>query len=84
MIKGDSRALRFDLVIRGGTVVSDSCFKKVDIGITDGLISALVLQGNLPTNDGQKEIDAAGKFVIPGVVDSHVHLREPGFTEKED
>ena len=77
-------ALRFDLVIRGGTVVNGSCCKKVDIGITDGLISVLALQGILPTNDGQKEIDATGKFVIPGVVDSHVHLREPGFTEKED
>lgn len=76
--------MRFDLVIRGGTVVNGSCCKKVDIGITDELISVLALQGILPTNGGQKEIDATGKFIIPGVIDSHVHLREPGFTEKED
>ena len=76
--------LYFDLLIRGGTVVDGSCSKKMDIGITNGLIVALELQGNLPVNNGQKEIDATGKFIIPGLIDSHVHLREPGFTEKED
>lgn len=74
--------LQLDMVIRGGIVVEPSSADKMDIGIAGGIISALARPGELPR--GQTEIDACGKLIIPGAVDSHVHFREPGLTYKED
>jgi len=74
--------MHVDKIIRGGTLVNSSGFQKADIGITKGMISAITLPGEL--HHIADEIDGSGKYVIPGVIDSHVHLREPGLTDKED
>jgi dihydropyrimidinase len=63
----------FDLVIRGGTVVTSSETSRCDVGIRDGRIAALAER--LPA--GSREIDAGGKLVMPGGIDSHVHIDQP-------
>lgn len=70
----------FDLVVRGGTVVSHESSERVDLGVRDGRIVA----AGERLGPGEAEVDATALVVIPGLVDPHVHLREPGMTEKED
>ncbi len=62
-----------DLVIRNGTVVTGGTEAVLDIGIEDGRIAQL---GGSMT--GEREIDATGRYVLPGGVDAHVHLTAPG------
>ncbi|MCD8040318.1 MAG: dihydroorotase [Clostridia bacterium] len=68
------------LLIKNGNVVFPDGVKKRDILIENGKISAI---GNKITEDCTV-IDASGKHVFPGLIDMHVHLREPGFEGKED
>ena len=70
----------FDLVVRRGLVVSHDGSRRVDLGIRDGRVAKV---GKSLTS-GAEEVDASGLVVMPGMVDAHVHLREPGMTEKED
>ena len=63
----------FDTVIRNARVVTAADTFTSDIGIRDGRIAALAL--DLP--QGLKEIDAAGRHVTPGGIDSHVHFDQP-------
>ena len=67
-------------LIKNGSVVLKDSVEKKDILIEDGKITAL--GDNL--TDADQVIDATGKTVIPGIIDMHVHLREPGFEGKED
>ena len=64
--------MSYDLVVKEGTVVTASSTYRADIGIKDGRISAI---GESLT--GKNEIDATGKLVTPGAIDSHVHLEMP-------
>lgn len=61
---------KFDLVVRGGTVVTATDKFRCDVGIRNGVVTALA--DGLPAGD--REIDATGKLVLPGGIDSHVHL----------
>ncbi len=74
-------AKRFDLVLKGGTALTPSGRQETDVGIIDGKIVAV---GPLSTADAANVIDCAGLHVLPGVIDSQVHFREPGATHKED
>ncbi|PYE42169.1 dihydropyrimidinase [Rhizobium sp. PP-F2F-G20b] len=65
--------MRFDTVIRHGTVVTASDTFKSDIGIRDGRIVALAAE----LMDADEIIDATGLLVLPGGIDSHVHLDQP-------
>ena len=56
----------------------------VDLRITDGLIQTLADAGTLTPENGEDELDAAGLMISPGLVDTHIHFRDPGFTYKED
>ena len=67
---------RFDLVVRGG-----HCVTRTDIGVRDGRIEAF---GDLGHDAAQAELDARHLHVLPGVIDSQVHFREPGLEHKED
>ncbi len=71
----------FDLIIRRGSVVNHDGTGPRDIGVRDGRIAAL---GNLSGADCAEDIDAAGLTILPGVIDSQVHFREPGAEHKED
>jgi dihydropyrimidinase len=62
----------FDLVIRHGTVATAADTFECDVGIRDGVIVALG-QG---LQDGEREIDARGKLVLPGAIDSHCHIEQ--------
>jgi dihydropyrimidinase len=62
----------FDLVVRGGTVVTPASMNVADIGVLDGKV--VQLGGAM---HGRREIDAAGHLVFPGGVDVHVHLTSP-------
>ena len=63
----------FDLVVRGGTVVTAADVTLCDIGIRAGRIVAL----GEDLAAGQREVDASGLYVLPGGIDSHVHLSQP-------
>ncbi len=69
------------MIIRNGSLVLEKEIKKADILVQNGKI--VKIAEKLPA-DGEKEIDAKGKFVFPGLIDMHVHLREPGYEYKED
>ena len=56
----------------------------VDLRITDGLIQTLADAGTLTPENGEDELDVAGLMISPGLVDTHIHFRDPGFTYKED
>ncbi len=62
----------YDLVIRNGTVVTAADTQRCDIGIKDGVVATL--GRNLSA--GAREIDASGKLVLPGAVDSHCHIEQ--------
>ncbi len=68
----------FDLVLKGGTLVLPWGVEAADVGVKAGKIMAI---GNL--GDGAQTIDCAGLHVLPGLIDSHVHLREPGDAKVE-
>ena len=63
----------FDLVIRDGTIVTAADVTRCDVGIRDGRI--VMLGEALPK--GKTEVDATGQYVMPGGIDSHVHLSQP-------
>lgn len=71
----------YDVVVRGGTVVNHDGTSMRDIGIRDGRIVAL---GSLAAESAGEVIDASGLTILPGVIDTQVHFREPGLTHKED
>jgi dihydroorotase len=71
----------YDLIVRGGRCVTPSGTLPADVGITAGRISAL---GSLSGAAAAEELGARGLHVLPGIIDSHVHFREPGFEHKED
>ena len=66
----------YDLIIKGGTVATASDTFRADIGIRDGTI--VTLGGEL--SGAMKVIDASGRLVLPGGIDSHVHLAQPSAT----
>ena len=69
------------MIIRNGNVVLKNSVERKDILIEYGKI--VKIANDIPAN-GDKEIDASGKHVFPGLIDMHVHLREPGFERMED
>lgn len=74
-------AASFDLLLTGGTVVNQDGKGVRDVGVNDGRIAAI---GDLGQASAGETIDCTGLHVLPGVVDSQVHFREPGMEHKED
>jgi dihydroorotase len=69
-----------DLIVRGGTVVTENLTFQADIVVQDGrILSVGAFEG-----EAASVLDATGKHVLPGVIDDHVHFREPGMEYKED
>jgi dihydroorotase len=71
----------FDLLLRGATVVNQDGIGVRDIGVAGGAIAAI---GDLGPASAGQIIDCRGLHVLPGIIDSQVHFREPGATHKED
>ncbi|MBO0712996.1 MAG: dihydropyrimidinase, partial [Acetobacteraceae bacterium] len=62
----------YDLVIRNGSVATAADTMSCDIGITDGIIATL----GSHLGAGTREIDAGGKLILPGGIDSHCHIEQ--------
>ncbi len=72
-----------DLVVRNCTVVTPAeRIENAGVAVQDGKIAAIARTESLPAAD--QTLDAAGNFVVPGIVDAHIHAREPGHEYKED
>jgi dihydroorotase len=74
-------AQTFDLILAGGIVANHDGVARRDVGVRGGRIAAL---GDLSRASAGETIDCTGLHVLPGVIDSQVHFREPGPTHKED
>jgi len=68
-----------DVIVRGGTLVTEDGLRQIDLAIEDGRILDVApdLAG------GRSEVDARGLLVLPGVIDVHLHFNEPGRTDWE-
>jgi dihydroorotase len=73
--------MTFDLLLKGGTVATPNGIVPADVGVTGGRIAAI---GSLGSAKAAEIFDARGLHVLPGVIDSQVHFREPGNVHKED
>ena len=71
----------FDLVLKGGHAVNQDGIIRADVGVRDGRIVEL---GEISADAAGEVIDCTGLHVLPGVIDSQVHFREPGLEHKED
>lgn len=71
----------YDVILCGGTIVNQDGTGLRDLGIKDGRIAAI---GDLAMASAGERIDCAGLHILPGVIDSQVHFREPGLDHKED
>ena len=73
-------AASYDLILKGGTVVNHDGEGIRDVAVSGGRIAAI---GEV-SGSASEIIDCRGLHVLPGVIDSHVHMREPGLIHKED
>ena len=71
----------FDRIFKGGIVVNQDGEGQRDIGVKNGRIAAI---GDLSRASAGEVIDCKGLHILPGVIDSQVHFREPGLDHKED
>ena len=71
----------FDLIVRNGKLVTSEGLVEADVCISEGKIASLVRSA---TGQATRIIDSGGLLVLPGLVDPHVHFRDPGATQKED
>ena len=73
------------IIIRGGTVIdpANGVHGRYDVVLSDGVVAALASPDGSHDTPAQESIDATGCLVVPGLIDIHVHLREPGYEYKE-
>ena len=74
----------YDLILKGGTVVNQDGVGMRDVAIAGGRIAAIGGMDASLGSSAAEVVDCRGLHVLPGVIDSHVHMREPGLTHKED
>ena len=82
------------LLIKNGTIVDpvENTLYRADLQIAEGKITGIIREGEAAPAQTQEHIkieetetiDAEGLLIAPGLADTHVHFREPGFTHKED
>ena len=71
-------------LIQGGTLVNEGRLFEGSILIEDSQIAQIYTKPHIPEASYDEVIDASGCFVLPGIIDDHVHFREPGLTAKAD
>ena len=70
------------LLVTGGTIVTPAGTQRADLLVKDGVVAAV---GNIPDVPADaKRVDATGRWIFPGLIDTQVHFREPGMEHKED
>ena len=70
----------YSLIIKNGSCYINGSLIKTDVGLSGNKIKKI---GNIKLNSS-KVYDASGKVVLPGIIDTQVHFREPGSTDAED
>jgi dihydroorotase len=71
----------YDLIVRNGTAVTPAGTVRVDVAVSQGRIAAI---GDLAAAGADEVLEAGGLHLLPGVIDTQVHFREPGLEHKED
>src|SRR3954453_7855048 len=74
-------SLTYDVILKSGTVVNQDGTGVRDIAVTNGRVAAI---GSFAPGTAASVIDCHGLHILPGVIDTQVHFREPGLTHKED
>lgn len=72
----------YDLIIHSGTIVTSSGLSAGTIAVHQGKIAGILAADQRPA--ASRQIDASGLHILPGLIDTHVHLRDPGRPERED
>ena len=70
--------------IKNANIVNEGVCVEANVLVSDGKIAKIVQKGDVFDYGNAQVIDARGKYLIPGVIDEHVHFREPGMTAKAD
>lgn len=73
--------MKYDLIIKNGTCITPNGREQKDVAVSKGKIVKI---GDISGKTAEKEVDATGQFVLPGLVDTQVHFREPGAEHKEN
>ena len=71
----------FDLILKNGKCFVDGQLKIIDIGISEGIIKSI---DKIEETSSKKILDARNLVILPGIIDTQVHFREPGSTDVED
>ena len=71
----------FDLILKNGKCFIDGQLKTIDIGISNGIIKSI---GKIENTSNEKVLEANNLTILPGIIDTQVHFREPGSTDVED
>ena len=71
----------YDLILAGGMVATPNGLERCDVGVAGGRIVAI---GDLGSAAAAERMECAGLTILPGVIDTQVHFREPGLEHKED
>lgn len=71
-------------IINNATIVNNGESHVGSLLVCEGRIERIVLGGGIEPQDGCQMVDATGMYLLPGVIDDHVHFREPGMTAKAD
>ena len=71
---------QLDLIVRGGRIITPDGIVEGDVAVAEGRFVTLAPS---ISDEAATEVDAAGRFVFPGLIDAHVHFNEPGRTEWE-
>lgn len=69
-----------DCLLKNAEAYVDGGFQKICLGIQDGKIASITTEENAP--EAEKVLDLTGEYVIPGAIDTHMHVRDPGHIER--
>ena len=69
-----------DLILKNGKFYVDDHFENVCVGVKNGKITTISEEAYMP--QAKEVLDLEGQYVIPGTIDTHVHVRDPGHTER--
>ena len=73
-----------DYYIKNATIINEGENLEANVYVVEGKIAKIVRKGEVFDARNAIVIDATGKYLIPGIIDEHVHFREPGLTQKAD
>ena len=79
--KWNLRLMKGGLLVQNAMMVLPNGIKEGDLRVENGLIKSIAPHGGLVPEQGEFVIDATGLHLLPGVIDPHVHFREPGNPE---